>query len=376
MSQFDFLIIGTGIAGASTGAQLAPHARVAMVERESQHGYHTTGRSAALWSALYGNEQVRALTVASRRFYDVPPSGFADHPLLTDRGCLYFAAAHQTGELDDIAGGAADLNIRTQPLDEAQARAMCPVLIPGAVAGALFEPDAMDIDVDSLHQGFLRMARAAGAVIRTDAGVERLERAGGIWRVTLASGETLEASVVINAAGAWADKVGAMAGADSVGLQPLLRTAFILDQPSGVDATGWPIMIEAEESFYFKPQSGRILVSPCDETPSEPCDAWADDMTIAECVERLQQAADIPVRRVVHSWAGLRSFVPDRGLVIGWDPKVEGLFWVAGQGGYGMQTAPAAGMTAAALALGRDLPSVVAATGLTADRLSPARLRV
>lgn len=375
MSDYDFLIIGSGIAGASAGAMLAGRAKVALFEREATHGYHTTGRSAALWSALYGNEAIRALTVGSRAFYDAPPAGFAEYPLLRPRGCLYFAGAGQEGRLADIASGADNLGIAARPLTAQETAQLCPALWPDRLAAGLHEPDAMDIDVNALHQGFLRLCRAQGGEVRVDAGVRSLDRAKGVWTVRLSSGESVTAGVVINAAGAWADTVAGMAGVSPVGLAPLKRTAFLLDEPAGMSAGAWPAVIEADEAFYFKPESGKILVSPCDETPSEPCDAWPDDLTIAECVERLQQAADIPVRRIAGSWAGLRSFVPDRTPVIGYEPGNTAFFWLAGQGGYGVQTAPAAGRTAAALALGETIPADVQDLGLRLQMLSPARFR-
>jgi D-arginine dehydrogenase len=211
--------------------------------------------------------------------------------------------------------------------------------------------------------------------VRTDAGIETLTRGPGGWTAGLAGGGRVRARVVINAAGAWADRIAAMAGIAGVGLAPLRRTAFIVEAPEGVDARAWPTMIDTSEAFYFKPEGGRILISPCDETPSEPCDAWPEDLTIAECVERLQQRADIPVRRILRAWAGLRSFVADRTPVIGFEPGGEDFFWLAGQGGYGMQTGPAAGRTAAALALGEDLPLDVRELGLRAEHLSPERFR-
>jgi D-arginine dehydrogenase len=376
MADFDFLVIGSGIAGASAAAMLSGSARVALFEREAVHGYHTTGRSAALWSALYGNDPIRALTVGSRAFYDDPPAGFADHPLLRPRGCLYFAGPDQLGRLDEIAAGASGLGIATRRLTTAQAVELCPALIPERIAGALHELDAMDIDVNALHQGYLRLCRQRGGDVRTDAEVVSLRPVAEGWSVGLAGGAVLTAAVVINAAGAWADVVAGLAGVAPVGLRPLKRTAFLLDEPPGAPAGAWPAMIEADEAFYFKPESGRILVSPCDETPSEPCDAWPADIDIAECVERLQAVARIPVRRIVRSWAGLRSFVADRTPVIGFEPTAQGFFWLAGQGGYGVQTAPAAGRTAAALARGEGLPDDLRALGLRPEQLSPERLRL
>lgn len=267
MGDFDFLIIGSGIAGASAAAMLAGRARVALFERESAHGYHTTGRSAALWSALYGNDPIRALTVGSRAFYDAPPAGFADHPLLSPRGCLYFAAPDQLNRLDEIAAGASVLGIATRRLGVEAAMALCPVLVRGRLAGALHELDAMDIDVNALHQGFLRQCRAAGGEVRTDAGIVGLDRSGEIWTARLAGGEAVRAKVVIDAAGAWADEVAQMAGVARVGLSPLKRTAFLLDEPDGVSARAWPAMIEADEAFYFKPESGKIWSRPATRRP-------------------------------------------------------------------------------------------------------------
>lgn len=375
MADFDFLVVGSGIAGASAAAMLSQNARVAVVERESLHGYHTTGRSAALYSALYGNDPIRALTVGSRAFFDAPPPGFADHAILTPRGCLYIASADQIGRLDETAAGASTIGIQTRRISAAEAMVLCPVLRADHTIDALLEPEAMDIDVNALHQGFLRLCRQRGGDIRLNCEVLGLERVGAHWIAAVTGGERLTAAVVINAAGAWADGVAGLAGARSVGITPLRRTAFLLEEPEGVNAAAWPAIIDAEERFYFKPESGRILVSPADETPSPPCDAWPDDLDIAECVERLQAAANIPVRRILRSWAGLRSFAADRTPVIGYDGEVEGFFWLAGQGGYGVQTSPAAARAAAALALGEALPSDVLNLGLTAAQLAPGRLR-
>lgn len=373
MSDFDVLVIGSGIAGASVAAMLSARVRVAVVERESAHGYHTTGRSAALYSPLYGPAPFRILTVASRDFLSHPPEGFAESPILTPRGVFNIATHAQIPVIETLAQEADALGIRNEMLTGAQARARCPVLRPDHVAAALSEPDAMDIDVETLHQGYLRLARRHGADIRLDAEVMGLDRAAGMWSARLKAGETLRAPVVINASGAWADLTAEMAGATPLGVTPLKRTAFIIEAPPGVDIAAWPSIIEAEENFYFKPEAGRLLVSPADETPSHPHDAWPEDLTIAECVERLQEAADIPVNRILRSWAGLRTFAPDRAPVIGFDPEVPGFFWLAGQGGYGVQSSAAAARAAAALTLGEDLPEDIRALGLKAADISPAR---
>jgi D-arginine dehydrogenase len=372
LSAYDVLIIGSGIAGAGAAYELADGARVLLLEREDVHGHHTTGRSAALYIETYGNAVIRGLTRASRAFFEAPPGGFGDYPLLTPRGCLNIARADQ---LPALAAATAEAGEVAVPLSREAVLELVPVLRPDYVSAGLLEPAAMDADVSALHQGYLRGARTRGAEIRTGCEVAAIDRQAGGFRVTCVSGETFEAAVVVNAAGAWADRVAALAGAGPVGLQPLKRTAVIVDAPAGVETRGWPAVIDVDEQFYFKPEAGRLLASPADETPSEPCDAWAEEMDVAICVERIQAAADIPVRRVVRAWAGLRSFAPDRSPVIGFDSAAPGFFWLAGQGGYGVQTAPAAARVAAALAQGRPIPADVAEAGVTLKDLSPARFR-
>ena len=372
MPRFDFAIIGSGIAGAGVAYELSAHASVLVLERESAHGYHTTGRSAALYIETYGNAAIRALTRASRAFFEAPPEGICAYPLLTPRGCLTIGRADQAQALATALAGAEGV---MEPLSREAVLALVPSLRPQYVAGGLLEPAAMDADVEALHQGFLRGARQRGADIRLDQEVVAIAREPGGFVVTCAAGPVFEARVLINAAGAWADVIARQAGAAPTGLQPMRRTAVIFDAPVGVDPRTWPAVIDVEEQFYFKPEAGRILASPADETPSDPCDAWADDMDVAVCIERVQAAADIPVRRIVRAWAGLRSFVADRSPVIGFDDATRGFFWLAGQGGYGVQTAPAAARVAAALAMGKALPADLAAEGVSAQDLSPARLR-
>jgi D-arginine dehydrogenase len=367
---YDVLIIGSGIAGAGAAYELADGARVLLLEREEAHGHHTTGRSAALYIETYGNAVIRGLTRASRGFFEAPPQGFGDYPLLTPRGCLNIARADQ---LEALAAATAEAGDVAVPLSREAVLDLVPVLRANYVAAGLLEPAAMDADVAALHQGFLKGARTRGAEIRTGCEVAAIDRRASGFRVTCASGETFEAAVVVNAAGAWADRVAVLAGAKPVRLQPLRRTALIIDAPAGVETRAWPAVIDVDEQFYFKPEAGRLLASPADETPSEPCDAWADEMDVAICVERLQACADIPVRRIVRAWAGLRSFAPDRSPVIGFDADAPGFFWLAGQGGYGVQTAPAAARVAAALAGGAPVPADIAETGVAAEDLSPAR---
>ncbi|MEA2753893.1 MAG: D-arginine dehydrogenase [Aliidongia sp.] len=365
----DVAIIGAGIAGASLACELAGGASVLLLEAEAFAGYHTTGRSAALFNECYGNAVIRALTAAARDFFITPPAGFAATALLMPRGCLIIARADQQASLEAQFRAAPQI----VPIDAAEARRRVPVLRPDAVAAAGYDAAAMDIDVHALHQGFLRGAKAQGARLVTDARVTAIERRAGRWHLTTEAG-TVQARILVNAAGAWAGEIGRMAGATPIGLTPLRRTALLIDPPPGSDSGGWPMVLDADEEFYFKPDAGRLLVSPADETPSPPCDAQPEELDIALAIDRLQRAADLPVRRIFRSWAGLRSFVADRSPVVGWDTGIEGLFWLAGQGGYGIQTAPALARLAASLCRGEAVPADLAARGLSEAVLSPGRL--
>ena len=374
MSACDFLVCGAGIAGASIAAELADAASVVLVDREDIAGYHTTGRSAALYVASYGNAAIRALTAASRPFFDSPPPGFADHPLLTARGCLHIGNAAQADELDALAAELSATGVEVSRVGGEAACAMVEVLRPGVVAGGVLEPGAADIDVGALHGGYLRLARQRDARVALGHGLVGLARTDKGWRAWLASGEALDARVVGgNAAGAWGDELGALAGAAPVGLTPLRRTAMILEAPASAAIASWPAVIDVGEAFYFKPEGGRILASPADETPSPPTDAAPEQLDIALCIDRLQAVADIPVRRVLRAWAGLRTFAPDRTPVFGLAPGRPDFFWFAGQGGYGMQIAPAAARLGAALAQGGAVPADIAALGVTAALFSPRR---
>jgi D-arginine dehydrogenase len=371
----DIVIIGGGIAGAGAAYALSPRCRVILLERENQPGYHTTGRSAALFSETYGNAPIRALTVASRDFLMQPPPGFCDGPLLTPRGVLQVGTADKAARLDAAYEEMRSLVPSIQRLDAAAVLRQVPALRPEmVVAGALAEPEAMDMDVNAIHRGFLRGATAAGAQIVTDAGVRGLSRDGAAWRMETTQGE-FRADVVVNAAGAWCDVIGSMAGLQPIGLKPKRRTVLTADPPAGLDCARWPMVIDADEMIYFKPDAGRFLISPADETPSEPTDAQPDEMDIAIAVDRFEALTSLNVRRIAAKWAGLRSFVADKTIVAGFDAAAPGFFWLAGQGGYGIQTAAAMSRVAGALALGDALPSDIRDLGVAEAELSPSRLR-
>ena len=375
IQQADCIVIGAGIAGASLAASLAGQLKVTLLEAEPQAGYHSTGRSAALYAPIYGNAVIRALTRASRPFFDAPPAGVAaSAPLLRPRQTLFLVGTGQEGLAEafraepDVRAGSLQLSV-----DETLAR--LPLLARERVAGALLDPGSADIDVDLLHQGFLRQARAQGARLCLDERLLGLERQGDDWLVHSSAGQH-RAPILVNAAGAWADGVAQMAGLAPMGLQPLRRTAALIDVPGGLDCSEWPAVVTIDESHYFKPDAGLLLISPADETPSPPCDAQPEEWDVAVAVDRFESWTGQAVRKVHHRWAGLRVFSPDRSPVVGYDPAAPGFFWCAGQGGYGIQTAPALARFAAAQLLGQALPADLAALGLCAAPLAPERFRL
>jgi len=375
MHHYDFVIIGAGIAGASMGWELAGQRRVLLLERESQPGDHTTGRSAALYSATYGTANIRALTRASRAFYDAPPPEFGTSPILTPRGVVYLAGPDQLDLLDAAYAEILPLNPGVRRLTRDEMLAHLPCLSPEAVAAGMSEPGAADIDVHALHQGYLRGLRQRGGAIRCNAEVTGLQRLDDGWRVTLAGGEAITAGAVVNAAGAWADVVAALAGVPPIGLEPRRRTAFTFPVPAGMDASGWPAVIGIDESYYFKPDAGQLLGSPANADPVAPHDVVPEELDVALGIHRIEQVTSFQIRRPSHSWAGLRSFVADGDFVIGWDQDgvggVEGFFWLAAQGGYGIGAA----LLARQLALDEPLSASLVEEGVTRDALSPARLR-
>ena len=371
---FEFLVIGGGMAGASIAAELAPHGSVAVLEMESQPGYHTTGRSAALFAPSYGCAAVRAITRASKAFFDAPGPAFGPHPLLTPRGVVFIAREDQSAEWAALRDELSDApQLRALAPDEAQA--LCPLLRPGYAQSALLDEQAMDIDVHALHQGYIKQLRAHGGQLFTHQRVERLQHDGQAWTVGTRQ-QTWRGRVLVNAAGAWADELGEWAGASRIGLVPKRRTAATVAAPQGPSLADMPAIIDCAETFYLRPDAGMLLISPADETPSPPCDAQADEYDIAVCVDRIQRAFDLPIARIASQWAGLRSFVHDKAPVVGFDPQAPNFFWLAGQGGYGIQMAPALARLGAAWALGQAAPQDLLAQGLEVSEVQVQRLVV
>lgn len=374
-ADFDILICGAGIAGASLAWRLAGRARVLLLERESQPGYHSTGRSAAMFMESYGPPQVRALTRASRAFLSRPPPGFAEVPLLHPRGVLYVATHAQRQRLEHTWREMCEAGQRVGRIDAQQALARVPCLRAQELAGAITEDDAMDLDVHALHQGFLRGARAAGAELWCQGELRDAAFAGHGWSVRLTDGRSLRAGMVVNAAGAWADEVAARCGVAPAGLQPRRRSAFTFAAPEGVDTSPWPSVVDVDEGWYFKPDAGRLLGSPANADPTHAHDVQPEELDIALGIHGIEQATTLRIRRPASTWAGLRTFSSDGELVIGRDAAEPHFFWLAGQGGYGLQSAVGASALAAALVCDEPLPDALTGQGVSAEAVSPQRLR-
>lgn len=354
MQEFDVVIIGAGMAGASLAWHLAPRLKVLLLEQESQPGYHSTGRSAATLHRSYGNRAIRALTAASAPFYLDPPAGFAETPLWRQSAVLKVAREDQREELAQNLDNTRRFVPDAQPLDRAGCLRLLPALRPDYVAAGLLDPTMLDLDVAAILGAFLKGARRRGTVLQTSAAVEALAAAPGGWTVTWRDG-VARAQVVVDAAGAWADGIAALAGLAPLGIVPHRRTAVIVPAPADMPTAGWPMVEAIGETWYLKPDAGRLLCSPADETPCDPGDVQAEELDVAICVDRIEQAFTFPVRRIESRWAGLRCFTRDRTPVVGEDPRAPGFFWLAGQGGYGIQTAPALATTATALITGDAL---------------------
>jgi D-arginine dehydrogenase len=373
MNRVDVVIIGGGIAGVTAASHLAPHCQVALLEREKQLAHHTTGRSAAIFLENYGGPVNRRLSIGSRAFLESQADGRADVPLLNPEGMLDVGGPDAVAELTERAAAGAALVPSIRLLDEAEILELAPAIRPGVVAAGVWEPDAATLDVMALHQAFVRGARHHGASIERDATVRSLSRNRGAWTVASDAG-TFEAPIVVNAAGAWGDVIGRMAGARPLGLEPRRRTAFTVQ--TDFDTASWPFVNHDLEPrrCYFKPEAGgQVLCSPADETLSEPCDARPDEIDVARAIDAINELTILDIRSVKTTWAGLRTFTPDRDPVLGWDDEVDGFCWMVGQGGTGIQTSPASGAVVSAIVQGEPLPRVLRDLALTEADLAPRR---
>lgn len=364
----DVLIIGGGIAGVGCAAMLPEHLSVVLLEAETQCGYHATGRSAAAWIAGYGGPEIRELTLESYAYLSNPPSSVSETGFLAPRGEMVLASSDEEERelvsLLDVTPDLVEINL-------AQALAKVPILKTASLRKVAYTSDAHDIDADRLLQAWLKILSHRGVQVLTGQSVTALRREEGHWLITAADGHTWCARKVVNASGAWADSVASLAGLEPIGLTPHRRSAALLPSPPGHEVTDWPLIVSAGETWYARPTGGKLMVSPADETPVSPHDAFAEDMTIAEGLDRFERAVTVNVDRVETTWAGLRTFATDKVPVMGEDPRMEGFFWLAGQGGYGIQTSPALSEFAARILSGQAL-TLWQEELLT--RLSPARL--
>jgi D-arginine dehydrogenase len=372
-AEFDAVIVGAGIAGASFAHALAAHARVLLLERESLPGAHSTGRSAAMFMASYGPPQVRALTRASRASYQRPPADFADTPILGARGALYAAWQGQQAALEQLLRELRATGSVVERIDAAECLQRVPVLRSEGLLGGVFEVDAMDIDVHALHQGYLRGFKRAGGTLWCDAELQRADTAGGRWTIALADGRQVRSRTLVNAAGAWADEVARRCGAPPLGIQPKRRSAFTFAPPAGVDARHWPCVADVDERWYFKPDAAALLGSPANADPVPPHDVMPEELDIASGIAAIEAHTTLTIRRPARTWAGLRSFTPDGELAIGWDAQRTAFFWLAGQGGYGIQSAAGAAQLALSIWLGATLPEPLRAQGLQVHAIEPSR---
>lgn len=371
MTGYDFLVIGAGISGASAACSLARLGRTLLLEAEALPGYHSTGRSAALYTPNFGSPVVRKLNLAGHGFFVAPPEGFAERPLLSARQSLTLVRPGEEKKLDPVlACSTQDHPIHRVSAEEA-AR-LAPILRREVIGAAALEPGVTDMDVAAIHQGFLRGFRQHGGILRCSAGVSALRREGQGWRVE-AGGVTYVAGIVVNAAGAWGDVLARLAGIAPMGLVAKRRTMIGIE--TDLPVRDLPLVEFAGEEGYLKPDTGRILASPGDETPVPPQDIQPEEWDIAVTVDWLQRHTVLDLRRVANSWAGLRTFTADHAPVVGFDPDHPGFFWLVGQGGYGIMHAPTLGRASASLIETGNLPADLIGLGLTVDDLAPARLR-
>ena len=369
MSAPDILIVGGGIAGLSAAAALADHARVTVLEAEEQIGFHASGRSATMLHYALGDRLVRALTLASRDFFDNPPDAFSEVPIGRPMPVLVYARDDELQGLDALDAEISPF-ATLERLDSRQVHDLCPLLKDDARHG-IADRNGIRLDPHALLQGNLRALRSKGGELVTGARAASVERKGGDWQVRTERGEAFSAPVLVNAAGAWADVVAELAGVRPLGLEPKRRTIITFDAPPGTGLEGLPFAKTVGDELYFAPESGRLFASPMDEVPSEPVDAQPDDYEVALAAWRMEERTTVKVERIHSKWAGLRTFAPDRHPVAGFAPDAEGFFWLAGQGGFGLQTSPVMAAIVAALVAGAPWP----VAEVRAAELCPGRFR-
>ncbi len=360
------IVIGGGIAGLSVAACLQQWARVTVIEREPQLGYHASGRSAALFSETYGNALVRALSVASREA--IVGGGFVEHV----RGALHFGGPDDADAIDAMAREQQSLVPSVRRLTPREVSELVPCIAPERTCGGVFEPGAMDIDTGKMVQAQAVALKAGGGAIVTSTEVLEISRGPGGFRVVTTTG-TYEADIVVNASGAWVDVIAGRAGLPGLGFRPKRRTAFLFDPPEGMDARKWPLVVDLHERFYFKPDAGRLIGSLADETDTEPCDAYPEDIDVATAAYNIEEATGLAVGRPQTPWAGLRTFSPDRSPVAGFDPRLPGFFWLGGQGGYGFQVSLTLARLSSSLMRGQAMPEDLDRLGVTFGDLAPDR---
>jgi D-arginine dehydrogenase len=370
---YDTAIIGGGIAGASLAHFLGGQRSVLMLEREAFHGYHASGRSAAEFTRRFHAPLVGKLAVASAEFLMSPPEGFADVPLLIPRGNLLVANAEKAGHLNAVFEQESKSGLELIPQSVEDAMSRVPFLNPDYVKAAFLDPDCYDVEAETLLQGFVKSARRSGTEIKTSCEFLSARHNGENWQLETSLG-SFAATILVNASGAWADTVAAIAGIKSIGLTPYRRTVITVDRPDGIEAASLPEVNEIDEVWYFKPDAGRLLVSPADATPSEPCDAQPEELDIAYAMYYLEEATSLRPQAPASKWAGLRTFAPDRLPVVGFDKSQPAFFWLAGQGGYGIQSSPALGQFAADLLLKQNISDNLRKSGLSGSEFRPDRL--
>ncbi len=372
-TSFDIAVIGAGIAGASVAAALAEHVSVILIEKEQHPGYHSTGRSAAMYIPSYGPPMIQALTKASGEFLHKPPIDFCTTPLLNPRAEMLIARKDQLAAIDKfMQHHSADKNVHR--LDAIEVRKQCPLLKKNYAVCGILDTSGNDIDVNTLHQAYLARFKASGGVLTTSSQVTELRSQSPGWSVVTSKAK-YTTDIVVNAAGAWANEVGAMARAERIGLVAKRRTALTIDTPPDINTASMPLVADIDEAFYIKPDAGSLLLSPANEDPMPPCDVQPEELDIAVCIDEVEKAFDFKVTSIKHKWAGLRSFVSDNEPVAGYSEKAGNFFWLAGQGGYGIQSSPALSKYAASMILGNEIPSDLISHGIDhTGRLGVARL--